>query len=124
MPTAVGGLGQAGSAQAFATAQAQQAGASKKGSTGSALGQVAAEFVIKSDVRLKDNIEKIGVINGHNIYQWEWNDIAKGLGVNDPTTGVIAQELRETHPELVFVDSDSGYLEVDYGNLMLSLESG
>ena len=42
VPTAVGGLGQAGSAQAFAAAQAQQAGAGKKGSTGSALGSVAA----------------------------------------------------------------------------------
>ena len=42
VPTAVGGLGQAGSTQAFGAAQAQQASAQKKGSTGQAAGRVAA----------------------------------------------------------------------------------
>ena len=47
VPTAVGGLGQAGASQAFAAAQAQQAGAGKKGSTGSAAGQVASAAIGK-----------------------------------------------------------------------------
>ena len=71
VPTAVGGLGQAAFTQQQGVAAAQQASAQKKGSTAEAAGLVAAEFVIKSDVRLKDNIEKIGVINGFNIYRWD-----------------------------------------------------
>ena len=47
VPTSVGGLGQAGSTQAFAAAQAQSAGAQKKGSTGAAAGRVAAAMTTK-----------------------------------------------------------------------------
>ena len=51
VPTAVGGLGQAGQSQAFAAASAQQSGAQKKGSTGSAAGRVAAASIGKKGAR-------------------------------------------------------------------------
>ena len=66
-----------------------------------------------SDVRLKEDIVKIGSLGDLNVYKWNWNDIAKSLGVNDPTIGVIAQEAREIYPEAVSV-ADNGYLQVDY----------
>ncbi|KKL79901.1 hypothetical protein LCGC14_2010170 [marine sediment metagenome] len=119
VPTSVGGLGQAGQTQAFAAAEAQAAGAQKAGSSGQAAAQIAVALISKgkapSDARLKDNVEKIGVINGHNIYQWKWNDTAQELGVNAPTVGVLAQEVILTKPDAVFMDGD--YLSVDYSRL-------
>jgi hypothetical protein len=70
-----------------------------------------------SDERLKENIEPIGISeNGHNVYTWDWNDKAKELGVNDPTTGVIAQEVMKYMPEAVIKDAN-GYYKVNYGVL-------
>ena len=48
VPTAVGGLGQAGQTQAFAAAEAQKADAQKKGSTGAAAGSVLAALITKN----------------------------------------------------------------------------
>jgi hypothetical protein len=70
-----------------------------------------------SDERLKENIKKIGKSkNGHNLYTWDWNDRAKELGVNSPTTGVIAQEIIKYMPEAVTKHAD-GYYMVNYGAL-------
>ena len=70
-----------------------------------------------SDERLKENIKPIGKSeNGHNLYTWDWNDKAKELGVNDPTTGVIAQEVKKYMPEAV-IEDENGYYKVNYGVL-------
>jgi len=70
-----------------------------------------------SDERLKENIKPIGKSeNGHNLYTWDWNDKAKELGVNDPTTGVLAQEVMKYMPEAV-IQNDNGYYMVNYGAL-------
>ena len=70
-----------------------------------------------SDERLKENIKPIGKSeNGHNLYTWDWNDKAKELGVNTPTTGVLAQEVKKYMPEAVITD-ESGYYRVNYGVL-------
>lgn len=70
-----------------------------------------------SDIRLKDNVECVGKSkDGHNLYTWTWNKIAKALGVNTPEFGVIADEILKTNPELVHVGSD-GYLMVNYGGI-------
>lgn len=70
-----------------------------------------------SDKRLKDNIEYIGKSkDGHKIYTWEWNDIAKKLGVDTPTIGVLAQEVMKYMPEAVMED-ENGYYRVNYGVL-------
>ena len=70
-----------------------------------------------SDERLKENIKPIGKSeNGHNLYTWNWNDKAKELGVNDPTTGVLAQEVKKYMPEAV-IEDENGYYRVNYGVL-------
>lgn len=90
---------------------------SKKGdsSGGSSAGTVATVAkAVGSDIRLKDNIKKIGEIQGHTIYKFNY----KG----DPKTviGVIAQELENTDSsnciisigEFMYVDYDQLFKEV------------
>lgn len=69
-----------------------------------------------SDSRLKENVTLIGKEEGYNVYTWEWNDKAKELGINDPTVGVMAQEVLETNPDAVSVN-ENGYYQVNYGAL-------
>jgi hypothetical protein len=70
-----------------------------------------------SDKRLKKNIKFIGKSKeGFNLYKWDWNDIAKKLGINHSTVGVIAQEIQKTNPSAIS-KSDNGYLMVNYGEL-------
>ena len=70
-----------------------------------------------SDAGLKDNLKPVAKVNGFQLYTWEWNEWAKEVGVDDqPTLGVVAQEVRETRPEAV-VEHPDGYLMVDYGKL-------
>ncbi len=78
--------------------------------------QLAGMYFMFSDERLKENIEYIGKSNGHKVYTWDWNDKAKELGINDPTKGVIAQEVMEYMPEAVSKDAN-GYYMVNYGVL-------
>jgi hypothetical protein len=96
------------------TTQGQKTGA------GDVLGtaaQLATMAMMMSDERLKENIEPIGTSeNGHKLYTWDWNDKAKELEVNDPTTGVIAQEVMKYMPEAVTKDAN-GYYMVNYGVL-------
>ncbi len=76
-----------------------------------------AGMYFMSDERLKENIKPIGKSeNGHNVYTWDWNDKAKELGVNDPTTGVLAQEVMKYMPEAVSKNAN-GYYMVNYGVL-------
>ena len=69
-----------------------------------------------SDSRLKENVTFIGREKGYNIYTWTWNNIAKKLGVKTPAIGVIAQEVLETNPNAVVLNSN-GYYQVNYGAL-------
>ena len=68
-----------------------------------------------SDIRLKENIQKVGEDNGLNLYTWDWNDKAREIGVDHQIRiGVIAQELGD-HPA---VGTDRhGYLTVNYSSL-------
>ena len=75
------------------------------------LGAIGAAFT-GSDERLKKDIEKIGVKNGHNWYRWTWNDIANRIGYKGTTEGVIAQEVQKTNPDAVAMVN--GYLHVNY----------
>jgi len=97
--------------------------ASERGVTGEGFGQVAAgvgtlmKAGLFSDKKLKENIKPIGKsANGHNLYTWDWNEKAKNLGIDSPSTGVIAQEVMKYMPEAVFKDA-SGYYKVNYGVL-------
>jgi len=94
---------------------------SRETGTGDILGtaaQIAGMYFLgQSDERLKENIKPIGKSeNGHNVYTWDWNDKAKELGVNDPTTGVLAQEVMKYMPEAVTKHAN-GYYMVNYGVL-------
>jgi len=72
------------------------------------------DSLIPSDIRLKENIVFIGKNhNGFNIYSWDWNEKANEVGMSGSDVGVLAQELLETEPSRVSVDS-SGYYRVDY----------
>jgi hypothetical protein len=76
-----------------------------------------------SDTRLKTDIKPIGAYKGINLYTWNWNDEGKRIAdPAQPTTGVMAQELRKTHPHLVKAGSD-GYLRVNYAGLNSELEA-
>lgn len=70
-----------------------------------------------SDVRLKDNLQPTGrKVAGLTEYTWEWNDLAKDLGVTaDPTVGVLAQDALELYPEHVTFDPLIGFYRVDLG---------
>jgi len=92
----------------------------KKTGLGDVLGaglQVASLF---SDERLKTNITYLYTQkDGHEIYQWDWNDKAKDIGITEdyPTIGVIAQRAEVINPDAVFQDKDTGYLCVNYERL-------
>jgi hypothetical protein len=77
----------------------------------------AAATAKASDVRLKENIKQIDTLsNGIHVYEWDWNNIAKVMGVGDhPTVGVIAQEIASVVPEAVLTHSN-GYLMVNYNH--------
>ena len=52
------------------------------------------------------------------IHIWEWNEKAKGLGMDEfPPVGLIAQDVELMYPEAVITD-DNGYLMVDLPVLM------
>ncbi|XEN31258.1 hypothetical protein M728_001855 [Ensifer sp. WSM1721] len=70
-------------------------------------------FLPKSDRRAKKNIEKVGRLKGHNLYEFHYKD--------QPTSGqkhigVMAQEVEKTRPDAVSRGPD-GMRRVDYGRL-------
>jgi hypothetical protein len=76
-----------------------------------------------SDPRLKTNIKPRGEVGGVNFYNWEWSDEGKRVAdPAQPTFGVMADELQETHPHLVNRGED-GYLRVNYHGLVAELEA-
>jgi len=77
-----------------------------------------------SDRRLKTNINRLGEHNGIKIYSWDWNEDGKRIAdLSQPTIGVMADELMQTHPHLVMRGSD-GYLRVNYGGLLAEIGGG
>ena len=88
------------------------------GPAGTALGGKAATWIAGlSDMRLKDNINKIGAVQGINIYNWDWSKKALELGAGiQATIGVMAQEVMKTIPEAVVMGND-GYYRVNYSKV-------
>ena len=83
----------------------------------------AAATMAASDPRLKTNITPRGEVGGVKFYDWEWNDEGKRIAdPAQPTFGVMADELQETHPHLVKRGED-GYLRVNYDGLVAELEA-
>jgi hypothetical protein len=74
---------------------------------------VTIAIINPSDIRLKTNINKIGVSNsGINIYIFEFIDKP-----NEVYQGVIAQELIGTQFESTVITQSNGYYSVDYSKL-------
>lgn len=70
-----------------------------------------------SDERLKTDVEEIKTMdNGIKVVRWKWNDIGQKIAdPNQPTVGVIAQQIAKIIPEAV-KKHVSGYLMVDYSH--------
>jgi hypothetical protein len=69
-----------------------------------------------SDIRLKDNIQKVATINGINLYNWDWNETGKKVAGDQRPFGVLAQEVQKTRPDAIVENAD-GWLMVDYAKL-------
>jgi hypothetical protein len=65
-----------------------------------------------SDERLKEDVEKVGKVNGQNIYKFRY----KSGGPMQ--LGVLAQEVEKKQPDAVKTDPVSGYKMVDYGKAL------
>lgn len=77
---------------------------------------LAANIFGFSDPRLKTNIKPKGKVNGFNWYSWDWNDLAKDkLGLEGSSEGVMADEIKETNPELI--GERNGFMTVNYGGI-------
>jgi len=76
-----------------------------------AAAKAAAPFIASSDIRLKENVTQVDTLpNGIKLYTWEWKEER-----NEPTFGVIAQEVADVVPEAVMIGED-GYLRVNYSH--------
>ena len=75
----------------------------------SAAAAAAPDSITISDIRAKENIEKLDTIDGINIYKFDYINGAKNQ------VGVIAQEMQEKCPECVTTKGE--YLAVDYSKL-------
>ena len=70
----------------------------------------AGAMYAASDIRLKENVELLDIVDGYNIYRFDFINGAENQ------VGVIAQELLDIQPEAVGID-DNGYYFVAYGLL-------
>ena len=71
-----------------------------------------------SDIRLKENITKVGQVNKDiGLYTWKWNEKGKEIAGDTPEFGVLAQEVMATMPNAVSFAED-GYLRVDYNKIV------
>jgi hypothetical protein len=68
-----------------------------------------------SDSRLKSNVVAKGKRNGHEWFAWDWNHLAKKLGLEGKGEGVIADKIEKYMPDAVRVHQ--GYKTVDYDML-------
>ncbi|QZA71256.1 intamolecular chaperon [Pseudomonas phage AH02] len=113
------GIGQTNAQGIIGSAQSSAASSQNSMNNALGMGQLALTGLsLFSDRRLKDNLQLIGRQGVHYIYTWTWNKEAEKLGLTGDSSGVIAQQVEETHPEAV--TEVNGYKRVDYGMLGLS----
>jgi len=75
----------------------------------------ATNFILSSDERLKENIEKVC----DNIVKVDWKTFELKTEKGQKRYGVIAQELEENHPEFVNTDKE-GFKSVKYIDLLIA----
>lgn len=108
--SSIGQTQAAGIIGAANSAAAQQQANMNNIGTAASIGMTAWDTF--SDERLKENVQFVCTVNGHNTYTWRWNDKAKALGLSGDGYGVIAQEIEKTNPEAVTIRD--GYKAVNY----------
>ena len=78
---------------------------------------MGAQFAALSDVRVKENIEQVGVSpKGYKVYEWNYKD-----NKEDRFRGVIAQDVLKVNPMAVDV-LENGYLGVFYDKIDVEME--
>ena len=79
---------------------------------------MGAQFAALSDVRVKENIEQIGVSpKGYKVYEWNYK-----VNKEDRFRGVIAQDVLKVNPMAVDV-LENGYLGVFYDKIDVEMEA-
>jgi len=78
------------------------------------LGTAAGAAMMFSDPRLKDNVTKLGEVNGLNWYSWDWNAEAEAIGLSGSSSGVMADEV----PESMLGPEIEGYMTVNYSEVL------
>lgn len=78
----------------------------------------ASDWVTSSDIRLKENIQKIEnpykLIDNVNGYYYNFKEDKE----HQIRLGVLAQELEKTVPEAIYTDSSTGLKSVSYMSLI------
>jgi len=75
----------------------------------------ATNFILSSDKRLKENIEKVR----DNRVKVDWKTFELKTEKGEKRYGVIAQELEENHPEFIKTDNE-GFKSVKYIDLLIA----
>lgn len=101
------GIGDAQAAGLIGAANAQQQGASNAASLA---GIAITAF---SDPRLKENVQLIGSYGAIGVYSWDWNELAKDLGLTGSGSGHMADEVERVYPDLIV--QKYGFNQVMYG---------
>lgn len=82
-----------------------------------AVGQAGAQAYRASDIRMKENITKIGALpSGLGLYEFDYKPEFKDVAGHGRFIGVMAQEAMEQFPEAVAM-MDNGYYAVDYSKV-------
>lgn len=107
----ISGIGQTQAQGITAGAQAMQQAQQNGMNNMLGLGNMGlAAFAAFCDPRLKANPVKIGVVDGVQIYEWDWNEEAANLGLYGKGQGPMADEIKRFWPERVI--QRDGYLFV------------
>ena len=88
----------------------QQAKSSMMGGLFDLAGSVGGAAIMASDIRVKDDIERIGLVNGIPLYKFRYK------GQDEETIGVMAQEVEQIIPDAVI--EINGIKHVDYDMVM------
>ena len=107
------GIGQTLAQGQVGAAQAEQVGSQQFMSNVLGLGTLGVSMF--SDRRLKKNIKFFTTIKGFNWYEWDWNTVANKMGLEGSCSGVMADEIVDTHPEAVSLKDL--FLFVDYSKI-------
>ena len=84
-------------------------------SIASSLASIGSLFITPSDMKLKENIEQVGVSpQGYNIYEFNYK------GGNVRFRGAMAQDVLKKNPMAVGIDQN--YLTVDYSKIDVPME--